>query len=136
LDKAAPTVTGLSGSQWQLRAGSVTGKSQPTQRSITEPAPTVGMGNDAAGWAWERPATTITGDPRITVPGRHDPNARGYSQQYGPNPIRCTVDELAVLQSFPSGYPFQGSETSQFRQVGNAVPPLLAQRIVEQFYVR
>ena len=127
----------IAAGDWVLRAGSVTGKFRSTQRGITEPAPTVGgIGNDAAGWAWERPATTITGDPRITVPGRHDPNARGYSQQYGPNPIRCTVDELAVLQSFPSGYPFQGSETSQFRQVGNAVPPLLAQRIVEQFYVR
>lgn len=54
-----------------------------------------------------------------------------------PGARRMTVEESALIQTFPKGMHFCGSRSSQFTQVGDAVPPDLAEVIgkalVEQF---
>lgn len=42
-----------------------------------------------------------------------------------------TIRECAVIQTFPEHFHFAGSKSDRIQLIGNAVPPLLAQRLVE-----
>lgn len=40
---------------------------------------------------------------------------------------RLSWREAAAVQTFPVDYPFQGDLVSKYKQIGNAVPPVLAE---------
>lgn len=45
---------------------------------------------------------------------------------------RLNIRELAAIQTFPDDYQFYGSVHSIHKQIGNAVPPLLGKKVVEE----
>jgi DNA (cytosine-5)-methyltransferase 1 len=45
---------------------------------------------------------------------------------------RLTVEMVARLQGFPDGWHFAGSKTQAYRQVGNALPPQLAEAVARR----
>lgn len=73
--------------------------------------------------AWTRLCST---KPSITIDTGHR-----HHFHYKWNRIP-TVRESARIQSFPDDFIFQCSKTSQYKQVGNAVPPLMAKAIALQ----
>ncbi len=74
--------------------------------------------------SWSKPASGLTTKCISYSNGRfgHPDQPRGIS-----------VREAASLQTFPRSYRFFGSLQSRARQVGNAVPPLMAQRVAAAF---
>jgi DNA (cytosine-5)-methyltransferase 1 len=58
----------------------------------------------------------------------------GYSHIHYDNAQARTISvrEAARLQSFPDGFVFCGTMNPAFRQIGNAVPPLLAKAVASE----
>ena len=73
--------------------------------------------------AWTRLSSN---KPSITIDTGH---RHHFHYRYNRIP---TVRECARIQSFPDNYIFLKSRTSQYKQVGNAVPPLMAAAIAEE----
>lgn len=73
----------------------------------------------------EKPAPTVTarGDNKGGVVILPHPTAER----------RMSCRELAAVQSFPLDYEFYGNRSSIYRQIGNAVPPLLGKAVAEVF---
>lgn len=68
----------------------------------TDPA-RVGAGpGQVLEWPWNSPATTITGDERLSVPGHHD-HRIGNASHKGPNAVVLSERAAAILQGFPDG---------------------------------
>lgn len=81
------------------------------------------FGNSYVVQLWDTPARTIIA--HLSKDGNqfiHPDSAQGRS---------ISVREAARLQSFPDDFRFFGPMTQQFKQIGNAVPPLFAFRIAE-----
>lgn len=69
---------------------------------------------------WDKPSITITHYARNPASGRytHPEQDRGL-----------TAREAAILQSFPNGFEFKGKFDDIYRQIGEAVPPMLSSAI-------
>ena len=74
---------------------------------------------------WSR---MVKDDISVTITTRFDtPSSGRFTHPYLNRAI--TVREAARIQSFPDSFIFMGTKGSQLKQVGNAVPPLLAKAI-------
>ena len=76
----------------------------------------------------ESAALTVHTDPRLGARGHHDPK-KSCSQLMT---FRAPWQWRSAWQSFPPDWPWQGSRTAVDKQIGNAVPPLMAKRLAEQ----
>lgn len=112
-------------------------------RPIAWPEPTHGkpsgqgdlFGRSLLPWVtpdyWPSPSPTVSavGECKGSGPGANPEKMQRASDALylATGRRRLTVEECAALQDFPAGHPFQGTKTARYRQVGNAVPPKLAE---------
>ena len=75
---------------------------------------------------WDKPSITITHYSRNPASGRfsHPEQDRGL-----------TAREVAILQSFPYGFVFCGKSDDVYRQIGEAVPPMLSAAIAANIVI-
>lgn len=79
--------------------------------------------------------------PAPTIRAEHHGNIEGHYRSINPNNDsdsnywrRLSVRECARLQSFPDDFEFVSTASSAYKQVGNAVPPILAWEVAKALY--
>ncbi len=77
--------------------------------------------------------STDPNKPSPTILARGNAGGGVCAIQHPSNKRRMSVRESAVIQTFPKKFEFIGRMNSCYRQVGNAVPVLLARKIAESF---
>lgn len=111
LDRSAPTIT----------AGGTEGGGGP------EPIPNRATREELHRAIAEAGLADIVCEPRIAPAGHHV-----LHQMRGA--VRLTPEQCALLQGFPAGWTWTGTKSSQHRQIGNAVPPALAEAVARSVF--
>lgn len=131
MDQPAPTITSsMDNGDTKFVLHTNRGQDEDGNRQTRDTsAPAPALSAKAGGqWAFDRPATTVQGDPRLAPPGHRD--REGGEPQFGEDALRLTVEDALRLQSFDASYPVEGTKTKKFEQIGNAVPPKLARAVL------
>lgn len=84
--------------------------------------------NDAFDEKWRK---LIPDQPSWTVTAHLSQDTYSHIHYDSRQARAITIREAARLQSFPDGFCFAGNHGEQFRQIGNAVPPLMAKALAE-----
>lgn len=91
-------------------------------RAVDTPAPTMAFGNDYMSPRW---ASTYE-------------DAKAWSFRPSPelsNKVQgFTQAQAALLQSYPAGFVFSGNKQTQFKQIANSVPPMMAEKILRHLW--
>lgn len=77
--------------------------------------------------------TIDSNKPAPTVTARGDDKGGVVVLHHPKNHRRMSARELALIQSFPIDFVFEGTNSSVYRQIGNAVPPKMAYAIASIF---
>jgi DNA (cytosine-5)-methyltransferase 1 len=132
---------------WQLRNGK---RANATVRHEDEPAPTLTAGHDSLNRVWipthlnprqktarprpvEEPAPTLTSAMAVGVQvWDQDAGDVRDGRAASPDARRITTEEATVLMGFHPDYPWRGSRSKQFQQIGNAVCPPVARAVLAE----
>ncbi|OQQ16554.1 DNA (cytosine-5-)-methyltransferase [Streptomyces sp. M41(2017)] len=87
------------------------------------------LGPSRAKKAWR--ALGVSGMGVANAPVNGQPTGTEDRDLFGADGPMLTVRQAAIIQGFPTEWDFTGGKTAQYRQVGNAFPPPVAQAIGE-----